>query len=282
MARLNRAALIAALLIFAGSCDASAGQVLDRVRRTNVMRCSAAERPVVAVSSPDGGIDGLAVTLCRAVAIAVLGRDGRISFTFDDTRHDADLAFVDAPGALSPGPVIFTDRLSVLVPVASHVRTLRDLAGETVCLKIASPEQRALQTDVEHLGINVVHLAYEEDDEMQDAYAVGRCQAMIGGEPVLAGLRGPIGIRRLTSRLLPEPLALVPVIAATSSADPEWAGLVFWVVRDLMGHGTPQRGPATATSGTPPGIRADWREDVSAILGDVSRRAAVGSEPRDR
>ena len=221
---------IAVLLALAGTRDARAGDVLDHVRRDKVVRCSSAERPVVAMPRPDGGIGGLAVTMCRAVAIAVLGRDGRIAFTLDDAHRDADILFVDAP---APGPAIFVDRLTVLVPVASRVHALSDLAGETVCLMIASPGQRALEAAVEHLGVDIVRLAFEENDEMEDAYAVGRCGAMVGSETILAGLRGPIGINRLTSRLVPEPLALVPIIAATSSADPNWAGLVFRVVNEL-------------------------------------------------
>jgi general L-amino acid transport system substrate-binding protein len=263
-------AAIAVLLVFAGARDARAGEVLDHVRRDKIVRCSSAERPVVAIPRPDGGIGGIAVTMCRAVAIAVLGRTGRIAFTLDDARGDADILFVDATTPQDdPGPAIFVDRLAVLVPVTSRVHALSDLAGETVCLMIASPGQRALEAAVGHLGVDIVRLAFEEDDEMEDAYAVGRCGAMVGAETTLAGLRGPIGINRLTSRLVPEPLALVPIIAATGSADPDWTSLVFWVVNELTKDVMSPGESATA----PPGLRTGWREDVSAILGD---------EPHDR
>src|SRR5471030_3193917 len=112
---------------------ASAGAVLDRVRQDGVVRCTAEERPSVAAYSPDGGISGIAVDLCRAVAIAVLGRGGRIEFTIDGPAGEADVAFVSDGMAHShfvSGPTVFVDRLSVLVPRKSRVMDIRGLAGE--------------------------------------------------------------------------------------------------------------------------------------------------------
>lgn len=265
---------IAVLLILAAAHGALAGEVLDRVRRDSVVRCTARERPAVAVPRPDGGIDGLAVDLCRAVAIAALGRGGRVAVSIDTPAENADVAFVEAEdgtarGRLVSGAPVFVDRLAVLVPETSRVRTPRDLAGETVCLMIGSPEQSALEAAVRRMGIDIVRLAFEEDVEMHDAYAVGRCGAMVGDWTELSGLRGPMGINRLASRLLLEPLALVPIIAATDPADCDWAAIVAWVVhaavRDsaVASHGNANE---TVLTAPPAGIRPGWRRDAGAVL----------------
>jgi general L-amino acid transport system substrate-binding protein len=255
--------MIAALLLSTLALPATAGEVLDRVRRDGVVRCTAEERPAVAMPRPAGGIEGLAVDLCRAVAIAVLGRGGRVAFSIDAPAQAADVAFVaEEDGAarrrLVFGPVVFVDRLAVLVPVTSRVQAPRDLAGETVCLMIGSPGHSALEAAVGRLGIDIVRLAFEEDVEMRDAYAVGRCGAMVGAGSELATLRGPLGINRLTSRLVPEPLALVPVIVATGAADRDWTSIVSWVTHVLVDD--------TADM-PPPGVRRDWLEDVRTVLG---------------
>jgi general L-amino acid transport system substrate-binding protein len=273
------------LLALAAARGAWAGEILDRVQRDGVVRCTAAERQAVAMPRPDGGIDGLAVDLCRAVAIAVLGRDGRVAFSLDAPPRNADVAFVgEASGAAAreqfvAGPLVFADRLAVLVPLASRLHSPRDLAGETVCLLIGSPEQSALEAAVGQLGIGIVRLAFEEDVEMRDAYAVGRCGAMVGAWSELSGMRGPMGINRLTSRLLPEPLAVVPIVAATSATDRDWAALVFFVVRAVVGDAAgPSHEPIAGTM-TPAGVRPGWREDISAALGGYDamlRRAGTG------
>src|ERR1700677_2042192 len=176
---------------------ATAGEVVDRVRRDDVVRCAAEERPSVAEYRSDGRVGGSAVSICRAVAIAVLGRGGRIEFTIDGPAEDADVAFVTdsvAHDRFVFGPTLFVDRLSVLVPRQSRVLDIRGLAGETVCLMIGSPEQSALEAAAGRLGIDIVRLAFEEDDEMRDGYAVGRCGAMVGTWTELSGLQGPMGI----------------------------------------------------------------------------------------
>jgi general L-amino acid transport system substrate-binding protein len=263
---------VMALIGLAIAHDAFAGGVLDRVRRSKVVRCSAEERPDVASPRPDGGIDGIAVSLCRAVAVAVLGRDGRISFAIDAPVQSADLAFVAAPGVAGTEPAVFVDRLSVLVPIPSRVRDLRDLDGETVCLMIGSPEQSALEATVGRLGIDIVRLAFEEDDEMRDAYAVGRCGAMVGFGTELAEWRKPFGINRLASRLLPEPMALVPIVATTGTTDRDWREIVSWIVRVVV--------TGAADNPRPAGVRADWDEKAGVIAGrrvPTSERAASGN-----
>jgi general L-amino acid transport system substrate-binding protein len=216
-----------------------AGEVLDRVRRDGVVRCAAGELPGLAAPRTDGGIDGIAVELCRAVAAAAPGREGRIAFTLEDMPQDTpdniDVAFVPRAETAphSPfimGPAVFVDRLSVLVPRGSSLRTPSDLAGQTVCLMIGSPEQRGLETAVRRLRLDIVRLTFEEVDEMRDAYFVGRCGAMAGHRTELQTLRGETGVNRLTSRLLTKDLASVSIRVATPTTDRAWAMLVFRVV----------------------------------------------------
>ncbi len=71
-------AVLLAFLVF-GAPPSRAG-VLDRVRRDAVLHCGAAARSAVAEDRGDGTIGGLAVDLCRAVAVAVAGPRARIAF----------------------------------------------------------------------------------------------------------------------------------------------------------------------------------------------------------
>jgi len=264
---LTRLLVIALLIGVTTGHRATAGEVLDRVRRDGVVHCAAEERPSVAEYRPDGRVGGIAVDLCRAVAIAVLGRDGRIEFTIDGIAEDADVAFVSdgmAHDRFLLGPTIFVDRLSVLVPRTSRVQDIRTLAGETVCLMIGSPEQSALEATAGRLGIDIVRLAFEEDDEMHDAYAVGRCGAMVGAWTELSRLAGPMGINRLTSRVVPEALAPMPVVVATGSADRDWASAVFRVVNEIEAYGAGLETRPRVSM--PDGIRSGWQADVVAAL----------------
>ena len=77
--RRGRASALACALVVAAAQGASAGHVLDRVKAEGVVRCGASARPGFAAAGEDR-ITGLAVDLCRAVAVAVLGPRGRVEF----------------------------------------------------------------------------------------------------------------------------------------------------------------------------------------------------------
>ena len=107
---------------------------------------------------------------------------------------------------------------------------------------------------------------------MRDAYAVGRCGAMAGSEAELSGLRGPMGINRLASRIVPEALALFPVVVVTGATDDEWSRLVFWLTRALMDKTTEPNLPA--------GVRPDWHQEVGSLLNGYG--TMPGREDADR
>ncbi len=280
-----RALLGLGLLLAAG--PVLAGTVLDRVRAEHTLRCGAAERPGFAAVASDGTITGLAVDLCRAVAIAVLGRAGHLDFhlydsarAFDAVRHGADeLFFLDdaditdqhlVPFVL-PGPAVYYEPTALLVPLASLVQRPQDLAGATICLMIGSTGQRAVEAAFARLGISFARLGFQEDDEMLDAYNVQKCQAMAGDATYLAELSRDRGVNKLASRMLSPPLALRPVIAATSIEDGRWSALVAWVLDAEMLTGA----PVSPWRPDPPrlralGLRPTWRAEVDAAVGSYA------------
>jgi general L-amino acid transport system substrate-binding protein len=266
---------------------AHAAGVIERIRAEGVLHCGAAERPGFAEIAPDSGAKGVAVELCRAVAVAVLGPSGRVSFslyeaprTYDGVRQGSDaLAFLTGgeiaeqslAGAVLPGPNVFVSTIGVMVPAVSKARRLGDLSGETVCLMIGSAAQRALDHAAAALHLGIARLPFEEDVEMLDAYNAGRCDAVVGEATYLADMRQNPGVRRLESRLLPETLSADPIMAATPQDDGAWAADVAWVIdallladaRDNTWTGVRESLPAQV----PPGLRAGWRADVAASAG---------------
>jgi len=287
----------AALAPGASSPARAADAVLDRVRATGVVRCGAEERPGVAAPTREEGIGGLAVDLCRAIAVAVLGPGGRVVFRLYDSDRDFaavrqgedDVSFLTG-GAIAerqlaasilPGPTVFIERIAVMVPETAPIHGIGDLEGRAVCLLIGSAAQRALEEAVKRNHLTVARLSFQEEVEMLDAYNVQRCQAVVGEATQLAEMRRTGGVNRLRSRLLPAPLALSPLVAATGVSDARWSALVAWVMDALiLGDG-----PAFPTRGPLPGLRPAWQSEVRAEVGDygaIVRRSlteALGLDP---
>ncbi len=269
----------ACLLLWAA--PAWSGGVLDRVRAEGVVRCGAEQRAGFAAGTDPAG---LAVELCRTVAVAVLGPAARVAFQvygadadFADVRTGAaDIAFVSGSAvaahrlaaAVIPGPAVFFDQVTLMVPQDAAARDLADLSGQGVCFMIASPAQRALEQEAERLHIGFARLAFEEEVEMLDAYDVRRCVAMAGEATELAAYRLTPGVNGLRSRILPRALGLEPLSAATPVADGAWAALVAWVLQGviLADHpATPWTSPgaeAMAGAAAQIGLRPDWLQNL--------------------
>ena len=278
--------LVAACAIAAA--PAYAGPQLDRIRTENVVRCGAEPRPGFASGGADG-LTGLAVDLCRAAAIAVLGPRGDVDFRildgapdFDAVRQGRfDLVFLSGDdiaeeklaAAILPGPPAFIDQWVLMVPESSDVRRVEDLNGKTVCFMIGTPAQRALESALDRSKTSIGRIGFEEDVEMRDAYDVGRCQAVVGAATAMAEMRQDGGVNRLRSRLIDPPLSLDPIYAATGLGDAQWGATVAWLMHGLVSVGARASGwqgavtPLDDDAARSLGLRDHWQADVTAALG---------------
>jgi general L-amino acid transport system substrate-binding protein len=234
--------------------------------------CGAAPKAGFADTDPQGQISGVAVDLCRAIAVAVLGEKAKVEFHIYDSddaldkarlRHDAIFfltrdAINQQKQNIQAGPVVFVDPVALMVQQDSPLQQPSDLAGRTVCLMIASPAQVALEAYASDHALHFARLAFQEDVEMLDAYNAQRCEAAVGESTYLATMRATPGAKHLVSRLLPTPLALNPIVAATENGDKIWSEVVFRLVSDLIS------GAEDPTFG----LRAGWRDSVLTSTGD--------------
>jgi general L-amino acid transport system substrate-binding protein len=233
-----RAMAAAAVLLFCAA--ASHAGVLETVRHDGVLYCGAEPRAGVAEDRGDGTLGGVAVDLCRAVAAAVLGPRGQIRFRlyqspsdFDAVRDGRDdLSFLTpiaiADQGLAPhvtlGPAVFTVGLSLLVPSDAPAQWPQALAGQPICFMIASDAQQALDASFRRWHRDFLHMAYEEEDEMADAFAARRCVAVAGEASELQRLTEDAGAKH-HFRVLAPPLASFAVVAATPRGDAAWSRL---------------------------------------------------------
>lgn len=182
--------------------------------------CGAATRPGIAELGEDGVWRGRAVDLCRLAAEQVEGPGTPVLFhSYDDPgdpRAAAGdrIAFVSAQElavvpALRKGPVVATERQSLVVPSGSSLTDRTELAGRLVCFIVGTRAEDALNAWAAQAHVAVERLAFQEPVEMQDAFAVGRCPA----EAVDAREIAPDG----SMRPLGPALAETPIMAATAT-----------------------------------------------------------------
>lgn len=262
--------LLTALLLAAVPAGAA---TIDQVRAAGVLRCGGAPRPGLAGPAA-AGMAGLEVDLCRGIAAAVLGDGARIEFhpyalgqDFERLRRGEDaVAFVTGSELLAnslldavvPGPAVFHQTNGVMVAADHPAQHLSDLAGTMVCAEPGTGPERTLLTYFRGRGVAISYSGWQEEEEMLDAFAVGRCPAVALETTALAAQRadGLPGGRAI--RILPEPLSATPVLAVTGIDDARWAAIVAWSIQAIMqpGAGTEPLPMPGGSLGLSPGWQA--------------------------
>jgi len=238
------------LVALALATSTASGATIDRVRAAGLLHCGGVPRPGLAFPSRDGGLVGLEVDLCRSIAAAVLGKKARIEFhpyvvgqDFERLRGGEDaVAFLtgselSANGLLDavvPGPAVFHQTNGVMVLADHPARHLSDLAGTMVCAEPGTGPERTLLAYFRERGATIRYSGWQEEEEMLDAFDVGRCPAVALETTQLAARRADAEARGRSVRLLPEPLSATPVLAVTGLDDARWAAAVSWSIQTVM------------------------------------------------
>jgi general L-amino acid transport system substrate-binding protein len=289
---------LAAAVIVGFAAIARAGSVLDRVEAAGVIRCGAVARPGLLTPSPDGADAGLLADLCRAIGVAADGASVKTSVdvydsdvAFDAVRQGRDDVFFlsgaeiveqKLAGFLVPGPPVFHETTSLMVAGDSTIERLADLAGRSICFLQGDVSHRQLEAYFAARRLSFQRMGYQEEDELHDAFDARQCQAWAAEVTTLAEVRREGGPTLRGGRILSEPLASFPIIAATGASDGAWSALVFWTIATLMDADRPYRDWAAGgldslpiaaapigsnAPGTSVGSAAGWREAVIAATG---------------
>ena len=200
---------------------------------------------------PDGSYSGLDVDVCKAVAASVLGDPTKVEYrNLNSSERFAALASGevdllsrnttmtlsrDAPGGngLSFAPTTFYDGQGVMVPVASGVKTLKDLNGKPICVESGTTTELNLADRMREQGITYTPLKFQTSDQTYAAYLGGRCVAVTSDRSQLAGKRTSFPNPE-QHNLLPDVLSKEPLTPATVNADPVWSDAVRWIIYALM------------------------------------------------
>lgn len=300
----SRSLLLLALFAAFQVSSAGAGPVLDRIKRDGVIRCGGAPQPGLVGVSPNGRAMGLYLDLCRAIGAAVLPPAGRVEFhrydsskAYNAVRNGTDdLYFLSAgeiveeklAGKVLAGPAVFHQTTAVMVDENSPVQKLAELAGKPICFSIGSNAHRHLEAWFAKHHLDFVRMGYQEDVELYDTYNVQVCRGLAAEATTLAKVRLDGGVNHLKSRILAEPLATFPILAATGTQDGEWSAIVAWAVHTLMRAEIPSAHWAAGGLDSLPvaanelGLDKEWQQRVvgaAGSYGEIYRRNLGDASP---
>ena len=238
----------AALLVACGGGDESGG-VLQRVTERGQLWCGVKGSQVgFSFREPDGGYTGFDAEFCRAVAAAVLGDANAVKFVETPSatrfellaRGEIDVlirtttvtAGRDAGLGVDFARTTFYTGQSFAVHADSGIADASGLAGTTICVQSGTTTEQNLDDFFNERGMDYTPLG-GEDQENQDAFVAGRCDAWTADQSNLASrisvLDDPSQYRVLGEIISKEPLA-----PGVRDNDSKWKDVVNWVVYGLI------------------------------------------------
>jgi general L-amino acid transport system substrate-binding protein len=245
-------ATIACGVAFAATPPATdTSTVLARVRAAGVLRCGINQEEAEYSTSDDhGNREAFDADLCHAVAAAVLGKNALVRVThYPDDRTamnglqagEVEMVptltddFTHAAGThLQFTRPVLWDGVGFLVPAGSPVQHARQLSGKKVCFLAETAVEDSVRSWFARKHLDFVPFPFQEEGEMQAAFATGNCGALAGDRTRLAETRATLEQRGKRARLLPETISQDPLAAAVRADDPQWAAIVSWVIDALV------------------------------------------------
>ncbi len=248
--KMKRTVFLGALTVAGVAAGAVAAATLDDVKARGKLNCGVTTG-LVGFAAPDanGEWAGFDVSVCRAVAAAVLGDPTAVEFvpTTGKTRftalasgevdmlarnttwtfsRDVDLKF-DFVG------VNYYDGQGFLVPKALGVSSAKDLDGAAICVQTGTTTELNLADYFRKNNISYEPVPIETNAEGQQQYLAGACDAYTTDASGLAATRATFEAPG-DHILLPEIISKEPLGPLVRHGDNEWADVVRWTLNALI------------------------------------------------
>jgi general L-amino acid transport system substrate-binding protein len=261
---------------------------LETVKARGVLRCGVNPN-FAGFALPDntGQWRGFDVDMCRAVAAAVLGDAGKTQYVALSAKDrftalqtgDIDMLARNATWTLSRNSKLglnfvatnFYDGQAFMVKAASNIRSVTDLNGASICVIAGTDTERNLADFLGSRKIKFSTVAFENADNVADAYLSGRCDAFINDGTQLAAIR----LRTPDPKahiLLAESISMEPLSISVRNGDDGWANVVRWsffsmLAAEELGLDSKNVRTKIAASANPSVLRfAGKSEDLGTML----------------
>ncbi len=138
------------------------------------------------------------------------------------------------------------------------------MSGKKICFIAETNVEESVRAWFAREHLEFVPFPFQEEGEMQAAFATGNCGALAGDRTRLAQNRAALARHGRLVRLLPETISKDPLAAAVPENDRQWAAIVTWVMEALI---QAEESGVTQANVKQMRARADSDPDLRFLLG---------------
>jgi len=219
--------------------------VVDTVRQRGMLVCGVSTGTAgYSAPDPQGVWRGFDVDICRTVAAAILGDATKVRFVpttgvnrfpalqsgeVDMLSRQTTWTFQrDVQLGFDFVATSFYDGQGFMVPQRMNVRSVRDLAGATICVSPGSTTELNLADYFRSNNMRFTPVVIENLDEITAAYFAGRCDVYTTDASALAAIRMSRAPNPADHVILPEIISKEPLGPVVRHGDQRFADLVRW------------------------------------------------------
>ncbi len=247
---MKKSFILGALTVATLAAGAVSAGTMDDVKARGKLNCGVTTG-LVGFAAPDanGVWDGFDVSVCRAVAAAVLGDPTAVEFvtTTGQTRFTAlasgeiDMLARNTTWTFSRDVdlkfefvgVNYYDGQGFMVPKSLGVASAKELDGATVCIQTGTTTELNLADFFRANNISYEPVPIETNAEAQQQYLAGACDVYTTDASGLAATRATFE-NPADHVLLPEIISKEPLGPLVRHGDNEWGDVVRWSLNALI------------------------------------------------
>ncbi|NVO57965.1 amino acid ABC transporter substrate-binding protein [Rhodobacteraceae bacterium B1Z28] len=247
---MKKSVILGAATVAGLAASAAVAGTVDDVKARGTLNCGVTTG-LVGFAAPDanGEWQGFDVSLCRAVAAAVLGDASAVEFvpTTGKTRFTAlasgeiDMLARNTTWTFSRDVdlkfefigVNYYDGQGFMVPKALGVSSAKELDGATVCIQTGTTTELNLADFFRANNISYEPVPIETNAEAQQQYLAGACDVYTTDASGLAATRATFE-NPDEHVLLPEIISKEPLGPLVRHGDHEWGDVVRWTLNALV------------------------------------------------
>ena len=301
---MNKTVFLGALTVVGLAAGAAAAATLDDVKARGSLNCGVSTG-LVGFASPDanGNWEGIDVSICRAVAAAVLGDASAVNFTptTGQTRFTAlasgeiDMLARNTTWTFSRDVdlkfefvgINYYDGQGFIVPKELGVSSAKELDGATMCIQTGTTTELNLADFFRTNNISYEPVPIETNAEALQQYNAGACDAYTTDASGLASSRATFE-NPDEHVILPEIISKEPLGPLVRHGDNQWGDIVRWTLNALISAeelGVTSANVAELSAGTDNpeidrllgtegnlgeqlGLSADWAKNAIAAVGN--------------
>lgn len=302
MIKTAKTALLATALVVSGAAAASAG-TLDDVKAKGFLQCGVNTALAgFSTTNETGDYVGLDADYCRAVAAAVFGDPTKVKFTPLGAKErftalqskEVDMLVRNSTGTMSRDTqlgltfvgVNYYDGQGFMAKKSLGVTSAKELNGASVCVQSGTTTELNLADYFRANGMEFQPVVFEKQEEADQAYDSGRCDAYTTDASGLYSIRLKLAAPD-DHVVLPEIISKEPLGPFVRQGDDQWEAVVRWThyalltaeelgvtqanVEEMKGSANPEIKRLLGLDGdfgAPIGLTADWAANVIKGVGN--------------